>query len=133
MKHIPLICILIISFSCNPELNILKKGEIEKYPVDPSGTIYTFFDVDIKPVILEKTTPFYTKEAVDAGAEGTVIVLITVLATGEIESVDITKSINPQLDDEAVAAAKNSKFQPAIKDGKRVKCKLNVPFKFSLK
>ena len=132
MRYVFIIFIILISISCRPELRDVIKQDPEKYPADQSGIVYPFFDVDIRPVILIKPTPFYTKDAVDDGAEGTVIVVITVLQNGDIEAADVTKKIHPQLDEEAQVAAKNMKFRPAIKDGKRVKCKLNVPFKFSL-
>lgn len=128
MKYVILLSILISSLSCNPKLNIY-----EKYPADISEKVYTINEVDIKPIVLDKANSFYTKEAVDAGIEGTVIVIITIAVNGEIEDVSVSKGLNQQLDYEAIAAANSSTFSPAIKNGKRVKCKMNVPFEFSLK
>jgi TonB family protein len=74
----------------------------------------------------------YPEEAKKAGIEGTVYVCATVDAKGNVAEAKITKSDNSKLDKAAVKAVKATKFTPAEKNGKKVKCEVTIPIKFKL-
>ncbi|MBI3945583.1 MAG: energy transducer TonB [Armatimonadetes bacterium] len=84
------------------------------------------------PVRLGGPVPGYPKLAEDAGAEGTVVVRVSLSASGEVESVSVTTSSgNASLDAAAVRAAHSWKFRPALRDGKPVAGAETLRFRFA--
>ena len=89
----------------------------------PAGTL-----VDVK--ILSKPRAHQTKEACAAGIFGTVILRVTLLPTGEIGPISVVQGLANGLNEQAVAAAKLIKFEPATRDGKPVKSTKAVEYHF---
>jgi protein TonB len=79
--------------------------------------------------------PTYTPAAMQAKIQGTVWLKVTVLASGEVGEVTVTRSLDKEhgLDDQAVSAARQWKFSPATKDGKPVAVEVTVEMTFTLK
>ena len=96
-----------------------------------ADSTFEFFDVDQKPVITHKEAPYYPEIARKAGVQGTVVITVIIDTKGNVETVEIFKSV-PELDEAAKEAALKCKFKPAINNGKAVKVKMNIPFKFKL-
>jgi protein TonB len=99
--------------------------------VDPNKT-YAFFEVDDKPEVLKKVSPTYPDLARRAGIEGQVVCEIIVGKNGDVEEITAKKSI-PLLDEAAVTAVKQWKFEPARMHGVIVKCRMMVPVFFKLR
>ena len=69
------------------------------------------------PKPLETPAPEYPKEEQDAGHGGRVVLKFKVTDTGAVESVEVATSTGfPKLDEAALAAGRNWKFQPAKDD-----------------
>lgn len=64
--------------------------------------------------------------------QGTVILRITFLSTGEIGNIAIIKGLPLGLVDKAIEAAKRIQFQPAIKDGRFVSVTKQIEYSFSI-
>jgi TonB family protein len=85
-----------------------------------------------RPVLIHKVEPVYTQEARDAKLEGKVVALIEVGADGVIRNVEIVKPLGMGLDEKAVEALRQWRFQPAEKDGQPVAVKATIEMNFRL-
>jgi len=67
--------------------------------------------------ILAKPTPIYTDEARAKRIEGEVLLEVVFEATGKLRVVRIVRGLGHGLDENAVRAAEQIRFKPALKDG----------------
>lgn len=67
--------------------------------------------------ILSKPTPVYTQEARSLKIEGEVLLEVVLQASGNLRVLRIVRGLGHGLDDNAVRAAEQIHFKPAIKDG----------------
>lgn len=97
------------------------------------NTIYGTSSVDIAPQAIKRIKPNYPQYLADEGIEGTTIVQVVVDRAGNVESGIIVKSSgNKVLDREALKAANGFRFSPAKIKNIAVRCKINLPFTFSI-
>jgi TonB family protein len=61
---------------------------------------------------------------------GTVLIGLIVRSTGDPDEVHVVRSLEKEVDQCAVDAVKQWKFQPATKDGQRVSVKISVEIRF---
>lgn len=99
---------------------------------DTSEKIYTGRDVDVKTRLLTKPEPTYTKDARDNKVEGTVIIRAVFSKTGRIENIRVIASLPYGLTEQAIKAARQIRFVPAVKDGKAVSMWMRLEYNFSL-
>ncbi len=85
---------------------------VEK-PTDPKGE-----NRSLK--ILSKPAPGYTKEARTNNVQGIVRLRVTFLANGSIGSITPVQGLPNGLTEKAIAAARQIKFEPAMKNGKPI-------------
>ena len=91
---------------------------------------------DVKPPrLVSEVKPNYTREAMAARIQGSVRLEAVVLTTGEVGDVEVTQSLDTVygLDDEAVKAIRQWRFEPGTKDGKAVAVRVEVELTFKLK
>jgi TonB family protein len=67
--------------------------------------------------ILSKPLPIYTAEARHLRIEGEVLLEVVLEATGNIHVLRVVRGLGHGLDDEAVRAAAQIRFKPALRDG----------------
>ncbi len=67
--------------------------------------------------ILSKPTPVYTQEARSLRIEGEVLLEVVLEASGSLRVVRVVRGLGHGLDDNAVKAAEQIHFKPAIRDG----------------
>ncbi len=67
--------------------------------------------------ILSKPTPVYTQEARSLRIEGEVLLEVVLEASGSLHVVKIVRGLGHGLDDNAVKAAEQIRFKPAMRDG----------------
>ncbi|PYP87199.1 MAG: hypothetical protein DMF61_11210 [Blastocatellia bacterium AA13] len=89
--------------------------------------------VDTKPAPLNRPRPNYTPLADQNRIEGIVVLRILVDKTGKTVKVNVVRGLPDGLDDEAVRAAFQLRFKPAMKDGAPVAYQLNIEIEFKLK
>jgi protein TonB len=122
----------------NYEMDSLKSGEcfsetgdkvdyykFEIMPEYPGGddALMTFLVKNIK----------YPKKAIKKLIEGMVMVNFVINTDGSVSKVNVTKSIDPLLDDEAVRVIKLMPlWQPGMQDGEAVPVYFDVPVNFAL-
>jgi TonB family protein len=90
--------------------------------------------VDSKPIALNKPRPNYTEEARKAKVQGSVRARVLVGADGTVKQVRISGAGLPDgLNEEAIQAAKQMRFQPAMKNGDKVAYWVTVEIEFNLR
>ena len=95
--------------------------------------VYQVGDGVKTPRLVKEVKPNYTKAAMDRQVQGRVELDAVVLKDGTVGDVTVTKSLDDDLDQEAVKAAKQWKFQPGTKDGEPVSVRVNIELTFKLK
>ena len=96
------------------------------------GGVYTVGDGVSAPIPIFKPEPPYTKEARAAKLQGTVVLWIIVGVNGAVTDAKVIKPFDKGLDGNAVQTVKTWKFEPAVKAGKPVPCRLMVEVSFRL-
>ncbi len=76
--------------------------------------------------------PKYTDAARKAKINGSVVVAVAINEEGGVDDVKIVRGLGYGLDQNAMDAATQSKFTPAIKDGKPVPVQINMAMTFKL-
>src|SRR5262245_57175587 len=82
------------------------------------------------PVLREKVTAVYPKEAADAGLEGTVILEFTVDEKGVVGDIKVKESAGHGFDESAIEAVKQFKFTPGMNDRTPVPSRITYSYKF---
>jgi TonB family protein len=87
------------------------------------------------PKVISEVKPQYTPEAMQAKIEGTVIMTAVVRTNGTPGDIEITKSLDTKygLDNQAVAALTQWRFEAGLKDGKPVPVRVTVEMRFWLR
>jgi protein TonB len=85
------------------------------------------------PVVVKEVKPAYTPRAIAARIEGSVLLRTVVLADGSLGDVEVVKSLDPELDEQAFNALKQWEFQPGTRAGKPVAVRIHCELTFTLK
>jgi TonB family protein len=85
------------------------------------------------PVVVKQVKPQYTAEAMRAKIEGQVGLDCVVEPNGSVDEVTVTKSLDEGLDQEAVKALRQWRFEPGKKDGKAVRVRISLEMTFTLR
>jgi TonB family protein len=85
------------------------------------------------PKVTYAPDPRYSEQARAAHYEGSVVLWLVVDTKGLPQEVKVQRSLGMGLDEEAIKAVKQWRFQPATKDGKPVPVMINVQVNFRLK
>jgi len=102
------------------------------YKDDPEEVVYGGKDLDRKVRLGIKPEPQYTEEAKQAGITGTVVLKVVFTSGGNVSNIRIISGLPYGLTERAIAAAKNIKFFPAMKDGKYVSMWIQLEYNFTL-
>ena len=89
---------------------------------------FSLAEIDQKPRAIFQAAPVYPggKRALEV----VVSVVFVVDPTGKVTNPRVEKSTDPAFEKPAIDAVKQWKFEPAIKAGQRVSCKMRVPIRF---
>lgn len=91
---------------------------------------FNLSEIDQKPRPIMQGAPVYPATMRSKKVEGVVTVLFIVDQTGKVTNPRVEKSSHPEFERPAVEAVRQWKFEPAIKGGQRVPCKMRVPIRF---
>ncbi len=86
----------------------------------------------VRPRALEMPRPAYTDAARAAGVEGRVRVEVHIGADGSVEDVRVISSLDPELDEAALAAVRAAHFTPQTRCGVAEPTTFNIGVSFSL-
>jgi TonB family protein len=84
------------------------------------------------PVALYRPDPDYSEEARKAKYQGVVVLGLVVDSSGRPRDVRVARSLGMGLDEKAIEAVRQWKFEPAKKDGSPVAVQINVEVSFRL-
>jgi TonB family protein len=84
------------------------------------------------PVLVQKVDPKYPPDLVKQHVEGELILYAIIRKDGSVDSVQVVKSLEPQLDRNAMEALAKWKFRPGTRDGAPVDLEAvaRIPFHF---
>ena len=89
--------------------------------------------VDTKPKMQKNGRPRYTEEARRNQTQGTVSMRILVGEDGEVKDTRVTKGLPDGLIEQAIVAAREMKFKPALRNGTAVPFWLPILVEFNLR
>lgn len=84
------------------------------------------------PTAISSPDPDYTEEARRAKKQGTCVLWLIVDSTGHPRDIRVIRGLGFGLDEKALQAVKQWKFQPALKDGRPVDVQISVQVDFHL-
>ena len=84
------------------------------------------------PRAIFRPDPEYSTEARQAKYQGTVVVSVIIGVDGKSHEVHVSHSLGMGLDEKAVEAVRQWRFEPAMKDGKPVAVAVDVEVNFHL-
>jgi TonB family protein len=93
---------------------------------------YEAKEVDVKAEITAKPLPRYTREARRAGVQGVVGLKVLLLGDGKLDRVRVVRQLPYGLTENAIRAACEIKFKPAMKAGQPVAQWVSVQYAFRL-
>lgn len=96
------------------------------------GSSYSPSEVDQRPRLLSKPAPQYTEEARRNQISGTVLLRAIFSSSGEVVQIRALNTLPFGLTEKAIAAAREIKFVPAMKNGRPVSVYLNLEYNFNL-
>lgn len=81
---------------------------------------------------ISKVQPEYTPEARAAGLQGSVILYAEVSPAGEVQNAEVIQGLGLGLDEKAIEAVRQWRFQPLMADGKPIRSAQSVEVRFLL-
>jgi periplasmic protein TonB len=84
------------------------------------------------PKVIYQPDPEYSEEARKAKFQGTCVLWLVVGPDGKPRDIRVSRTLGLGLDEKAMEAVKNWRFEPAYKDGKPVAVSINVEVSFRL-
>jgi TonB family protein len=96
------------------------------------GGVYSVGGGVSAPLPIYKPEPEYSPEARQAKLQGTVILALVVGIDGKAHAIQVARSLGLGLDERAIEAVRQWRFDPAKKDGKPVAVAVDVEVSFRL-
>lgn len=97
---------------------------------DTLGAAFDLTEIDQGPRAVFQPAPLYPATLRGKKVEGVAVVIFIVDATGKVQNPRIESSSHPAFERPAVDAIKQWKFEPAVRAGQRVGCKMRQPIRF---
>lgn len=94
---------------------------------------FSLSEIDQRPRPVHQVAGVYPSEMRAKNIEGSVTLIFIVDETGRVANPRVEKSSHPEFDLPALDAVRQWKFEPAIKGGQRVSCRMRVPIRFQSK
>ncbi len=91
---------------------------------------FSLSEIDQRPRAVFQSAPAYPSEMRGKKVEGVVSVILVVDAAGKVTSARVEKTNHPAFSQPALDAVRQWKFEPAVKGGQRVSCKIRAPIRF---
>ena len=85
-----------------------------------------------EPRRTRKVAPLYPAEAKRDGVQGKVVLRVVINAEGIPENIRVATSVDPRLDQAAMEAVEQWRYEPAMKDGKAVAVETSIDVNFTL-
>jgi len=100
--------------------------------VNATDGIYKGREMTVKAVVVSKPEPTYTLDARRNQITGTVVLRCVFRSSGAVTNISVVAGLEHGLTDKAIAAARQIKFIPPIKDGHFVSMWMQLEYNFNL-
>jgi TonB family protein len=107
-------------------------GDVPFLHLDDGTPVYQVGCGIIPPRIVYQTEPEFSEHARKKKIQGTVYLALFVGTDGSVRDVKVERSLEKSLDQQAIAAAKLWKFEPALKDEQPVAVQVKIEMSFRL-
>jgi periplasmic protein TonB len=97
------------------------------------GGVFTLGGGVTPPTVVYRVDPEYSEDARRARHQGTVVLEAIVRRDGSVEILGVAKGLGYGLDENAIAALNQWKFNPGKKDGQAVDVRLSIEVNFTLR
>jgi protein TonB len=97
---------------------------------DKADNAFNLTEIDQKPQPVYQPPPMYPTGMRGKKIEGVVTIVFVVDATGRVADPRVEKSTHADFDRPALDAIRQWKFEPAVKAGQRVACRMRAPIRF---
>jgi TonB family protein len=123
-----------IKFDKQPDGIPLAEGAGEQLSENPeiASSIFSGKAVTRKPFVINKPEPRYTEEARKNQITGTVVLRAVFTSSGAVTKIAAVSKLPDGLTDQAIGAAKQIRFIPAVKDGRFVSMWIELQYNFNL-
>ena len=122
------------------------EGEVEEEENEPDELLSRMDRVELSPVLefVDQSPSIigglsslylnidYPLEARDQGIQGLTVLMFVVEKDGTTSNIEVMKSLHPACDSAAVAAVRETHFNPGMQDGEKVRVKMRLPVRFKL-
>ena len=95
-----------------------------------SEEAFSMSEIDQRPRPIQQVAGAFPQEMRSKSVEGVVTMIFIVDETGRVVNPRVEKSSHPAFEAPALEALRQWKFEPAVKSGKRVSCRMRVPMRF---
>jgi TonB family protein len=102
---------------------------------NPNGDLERIFrqsEVEVRARVLFKPEPQYTEEARRTQITGTVILSVVFSRTGQVTNIRAVQTLCCGLTEKAMAAARQIRFVPAVRNGQTVSTYMQLEYNFNL-
>ena len=108
-------------------------GRIGGYRARVDVPTVPYYDLQVKPTVVDAPAPVYPEAVRNAGIEGSVVVEALLNLDGSVMDARVLKSSgNDMLDAAAVEAALRARFTPAMQRDKAVRVRISQTYRFKL-
>lgn len=98
------------------------------------GEVYQIGKGVTSPVLIKEVKPNYTEGAMRRRVQGVVEMDVVVLEDGTVaDDVKVSRSLDDELDQQAIKAVKQWRFRAGTKDGQAVRVRVNIEMTFTLR
>ena len=95
-----------------------------------SEEAFSMSEIDQRPRPIQQVAGTFPQEMRSKSVEGVVTLIFIVDETGRVVNPRVEKASHPAFEAPALEALRQWKFEPAVKSGKRVSCRMRVPRRF---
>jgi protein TonB len=108
-------------------------GRAGSFAGEDLSKVFSLTELDQRPRPIFQAAPVYPARMRSKKTQATVSIVFVVDANGKVSEAKVEDSTHPAYDKSALDAVKQWKFEPGIKSGQRVACKMRVPIRFQPK
>ena len=99
---------------------------------DDRDRVYPPRDVSTRPRVISKPEPQYTEQARRAQITGTVVLRVVFSSSGDVTNINAVQKLGGGLTEKAIAAAREIRFMPAMRNGHPVSMYMQLEYNFNL-
>ena len=94
--------------------------------------VYKFAQVSTRPRVIAKPEPQYTEQARRDQVTGTVVLRVVFSSSGQVTNIQAVQKLGGGLTEKAIAAARQIRFLPAMRNGQPVSMYMQLEYNFNL-